>query len=683
MAQVGPQQPPAAYAADAAAAPPAIPQPITTYSAKFTALGDAYGGAYLPLLESHRPNAQTTPAAVLQTALTLSAHEGLPGLYAYQVPGSCDVHTIHRLGYASSLPGVAAPWDGVLFAFEGDVEPPGLVNLVQVPANAFHLTTAVVAPTAATLSDHWAGVAAGEACVGPFGLNDDDVSPVSTRRFMPVPIAYVPIMHDRVLTPRQAWQVAEQIVADGRAADCEIFVDFLRAACTYRTPAAPGDAPTTSTALPAPLAVPIADASLRRQVWNWLVHDLPALAVPAVDSVERQHMATATAVRQELALSRAEAAADRAEARAPKSVSSAYPTFAPYLHRLCGVEDDADLPTFWKEHATTGGKKHQSMACLQHLVSSRAGQPDSARSKIVVSVPLYETIAQFRLGAADPDDILEGVSPFLVCPQHYHKALGTRLDCNTYGLLTSQTGSTSITDIRTLSEAKLQSPGNAPELAAFVGGYSCLMDCLIGTDHGAAARLRQHAEFWRENANALPNMLERDQLAGFLMRIMRTLQLITITYINRAMEVGTAASLPDYGRIEDAVNHRTWQNLSQLPTRFLDEMAPRPVAAAAVVSATAAATGPTGPTTTAPRANPRASVRVDAPRGQQHADWSTRLDGSKKEIKDLKLDTTRPKVCLSYHLRGTCFESCREHGTHRALTATEKTEFTAFLDKAL
>jgi hypothetical protein len=206
------------------------------------------------------------------------------------------------------------------------------------------------------------------------------------------------------------------------------------------------------------------------------------------------------------------------------------------------------------------------------------------------------------------------------------------------------------------------------------------MDCLLGVDHGAAARLRQHAEFWRENAFTLPNMLERDQLPGFLMRIMRTLQLITITYINRAMEVGAAAALPDYSRIEDAVNHRTWQNLSQLPTRYLDARA-TPVVASVVAAPTATTTTPT--TSTTPRTNPRASVRVDAPRAQQHADWTTRLDSSKKEIKDLKLDTTRPKVCLSYHLRGTCFESCREHGTHRALTATEKTEFSAFLDKAL
>ena len=680
MAQVGPQLPPAAYAADAAAAPPAIQQ-INTYSAKFASLGDAYGGAYLPLLESHRPNAQLTPAVVLQTALTLSAHEGLPGVYAYQVPGSYEIHTVHRLGYASSLPGVAAPWDGILFAFEGDVVHPGLVNLVQIPGNSFHLTTAVAAPTAATLGGHWAGVAAEDACVGPFELGDGDVTPVITRRFMPVPIAYVPAMHNRALTPREAWQVAEQIIADGRAADCEIFLDFLRAACTYRTPAAAGEPHAAAAVLPAPLAVPIADEALRKQVWSWLVHDLPALAAPAANTVENQFMATSIAVRQELALSRAEAAADRTEARAPKTVSSAYPTAAPRLWRLCGVDSDDALPTFWKEHATTGGKKHQSMACLQQLVSDRADEPGSAQSQIVVSVALFECISHFRLGAADPSNILEGVTPFLICPQYYHRAPGTRLDCNTYGLLTAGSGAAVMAEVRELTEPKLMSPRDATELSAFIGGYSCLIDCLIGDDHAAAARLRAHATFWRAHAQALASMVGAEHLAGYLMRIMRSVQLVTIGYINSALKLGTAAPLPDYGRIEEAVRNCTLHNLSQLPLHYLEvKAAPAAAPRAPTVSVPAA---PSTTPATAQAANTRLSVRVDAPAAQQQADWKAKFAASKKEIKDLKVDPARPKVCLSYHLRGTCYESCRERSTHRALNATEKAAVQTYLEESL
>ena len=76
-------------------------------------MGDAYEGAYLPFLEAHRPTAQLTPASVLQTALATAAHEGLPGVYAYQVPGTYEIRTVHRLAQTTSLPGMVTPWDGL------------------------------------------------------------------------------------------------------------------------------------------------------------------------------------------------------------------------------------------------------------------------------------------------------------------------------------------------------------------------------------------------------------------------------------------------------------------------------------------------------------------------------------------------------------------------------------------
>ena len=600
-----------------------------------------------------------------------------------QAADTLEIETVHRLSQTTILPGLASPWDGLTFAFEGDVIPPGLVNLVQIPATAFHLTNQVLAPTAATLNDHWAGIGGDVACVGPFQLGDDAVTPVTTRRLMPVPYTYVHLMHDRALTPRQAWQVAEQIIADGRAADCEIFVNFLRAACTFRPAAAAADPPVTAVAQQAPLTVPLADATLRRQIWTWLVHDLPALAVPAVESVERQLMVTTAAVRQELALSRESAEAARAEARAPKSITSAFPTVAPLLRRLFGVDDDAAAPIFWREHATAGGKKYHSMACLQQLVSNRASEPDSARTPMVVTVALFERISQFRLGAADPDDILEGITPFLVCPQHYYRAAEARLECNTYGMITSGGGTAAMSDIRELSDAKVLSPRDALELSCFIGGYSCLMDCLIGNDHAAAVRLRHHAAFWQQNAPALGSMLDREQLPGFLMRIMRTIQLVTIGYINAALQHGVAAALPDYGRVEEAVRHRTWQNLSQMPPRYLEEKAPTAKGTTMPGGLAQASPAQVSSAPVVAAAPPRLSVRADAPKAHQNSEWHAKFTGSAKEIKELKLDAARPKICLSYHLRGTCFESCREHATHRALNVTEKAAVQTFLDKVL
>ena len=638
MAQVVPQQGlPAAFAADAAVVPPAIQQNPTTYSARFASMGDLYEGAYLPLLEAHDPTAQLPPATVMQTALNLAADSALPGVYVYQAPGTWEVRTVHRLSRTVTRPGRGTPWDGITFAFEGDVAPPGLIGLVQMPAHAFHLTTATYSPTAATMQDLLAALDPATPCLGPFVVGDADVTSVVARRFTPVPYAYVQYLHNKVLTPRQAWQVAEQVIADGRAADCEIFVNFLRAACTYRMPAGAEVAMSAASALPAPLVVPLADDGLRRQVGAWMMTDLPALAVPAPGSVEDQYVATTAVVRQEFALARANAEAARAEAKAPKSFTEAFPAQALRLRRLCSVERHDLLPIFWIEHAATGGKKAQSLSLLQQLVSNRSDDPSSARSHIMVSVALFESVSQFHLGAPDTDDLEEGISPFLICPQYHHLAAGTRYECNNYGMLTSGSGAASMADIQALTASKLKAPRDALELSSFVGGYSCLLDVLLGEDHGAAARLRQHATFWQQNAQARPSMLGADQLPGFLMRIMRTIQLTTIDYINDALKYGAEAALPDYNPIQHTVRRRTWQNLSHLPLQYLEESAAALTKPAGTASSLAIAAGlsakPAAASTTVTAPSAAKAVRVDAPKAHQNNDWVTKYAASSKDIR--------------------------------------------------
>ena len=133
------------------------------------------------------------------------------------------------------------------------------------------------------------------------------------------------------------------------------------------------------------------------------------------------------------------------------------------------------------------------------------------------------------------------------------------------------------------------------------------------------------------------------------------------------------------------MQHSTWQGLSQLPVHYLEAKAAPEASQTAAVTPRTAHPGPSS-TASVPAAAPTTrglSVRVDAPKTHLNSEWATKFTSSEKEIKDLKLDATRPKICLSYHLRGTCFESCREHPTHLALTAAEKVSLQAFLEKSL
>jgi hypothetical protein len=242
-------------------------------------------------------------------------------------------------------------------------------------------------------------------------------------------------------------------------------------------------------------------------------------------------------------------------------------------------------------------------------------------------------------------------------------------------MLTAGGLSGTLAEILQLSDPKLNAPRDGMELNGFVGGYSVLVDCLLGEAHPAAIRLRDHAAFWRFNAAALINLVRPAELAGLLMLVMQSIQLTTIQYINSALRLGVAAPSPDYGYIEEAFQRRTWQNLSQMPPRYQDTPP-------AVPKPTPGLPPAGGKTPEAPAA-PRLSTRVDAPLAQQVGDWHTKFAASPKMVVALKEVDGRPLVCLSYHLRGTCFDSCREKATHCALTAVERKTIQGFLDSAL
>ena len=77
------------------------------------------------------------------------------------------------------------------------------------------------------------------------------------------------------------------------------------------------------------------------------------------------------------------------------------------------------------------------------------------------------------------------------------------------------------------------------------------------------------------------------------------------------------------------------------------------------------------------------SSHTDAPLVHQNGDWLAKFVASPKLVSALKELAGRLPLCLSYHLRGTCCDNCRDKASHRALTTTERTTMQTFLDRSL
>ena len=58
------------------------------------------------------------------------------------------------------------------------------------------------------------------------------------------------------------------------------------------------------------------------------------------------------------------------------------------------------------------------------------------------------------------DNVLDGLTPFMIASPNYHRAARTQLEFNTYGLLLFGTGSASLAEVHELTEPQLNSPQN-------------------------------------------------------------------------------------------------------------------------------------------------------------------------------------------------------------------------------
>ena len=170
------------------------------------------------------------------------------------------------------------------------------------------------------------------------------------------------------------------------------------------------------------------------------------------------------------------------------------------------------------------------------------------------------------------------------------------MECNTYSLLLSVTGSASLAEICELTKPTLNSPQNPLELMGFTGGYSTIFDSLIGVES-----LRAHAFFWIRQAGELAGLVPVAELPGLLLLFIRSIQVTTIAYLNEAMRIGIAAPSPDYKYIEDAFHHCTWSGLSQMPHCYLDTKKATPLP-----KATPGASAPT------PRLDTTASAKISS-----------------------------------------------------------------------
>ena len=214
--------------------PTAGPGP-TTYLQLYQGLQDALGGEYGPLYAPYAVDARSTHQELRDRLLSLS--EVVPKAFLVLATDTDNVHrtrTIHRVQCYPSHPVLASPWDGKVLAFVGDLLPGNFIDMVEFPEASFALTGEVTIPTTANTTALLAAHP-NQGHLLPMAAGTVDTDQVNCRYFIQVPQAYLPLLLNRRLTPRELWeQVVMTIIADNREQSCAPFLAWARVALMLR-----------------------------------------------------------------------------------------------------------------------------------------------------------------------------------------------------------------------------------------------------------------------------------------------------------------------------------------------------------------------------------------------------------------------------------------------------------------
>ena len=688
MAQPPPLVPPTAP-------PPTGPGP-TTYLQLYQGRQDALGGDYAPLYVPYDVNSGKTPAELLDRLLAIS--DVVPKAFLALVvddDGAYRTRTLHRVQRYPSHPVTTSVWDGKVFAFNGDVHPGNHIDLVEFPADAFSLVGPVVVPTIAQTTALLAAHP-NQGHILPMAVGAQDTEQLDSRCFVQIPQAYLPLLLNRRLTPRELWeQVALAIIADSKEQACGIFLTWARVALVLcPDPADPANFLHPANCLgPAgthfpPLAV---DEALQHHRWSVLVHDLPALDPQRLGHSD-QVLAVLAALRQDRLAEQAADAAIAAAARQPKLPSEAFPMTVPVWMRACGGTSERSLPALY--HQWAQASKAERRAVFVRMLEQRASEAGAATTIVpVVSKELLETVlfGKFAPAVYEADDLRIGLHPFTCGYVLDNRGGVVESRAASYDLMLAGLSAPTFDEQTLLSTKEVPFPATTYAAGTQLRGCSLVLDVTLGPENPLARAYRTfcHSDWPQMEAVLNVNAVYDPTLeANVLPSILRWVQLNLTEYLRDTLRQ-TPAAIPAFHELRRLVTQRTYNLLPHIPARYQ-------VTSASVVS-TPPATQSVVSALTTPSVTPAPSVPPAAGRGGAQVlnpaavrEWKEAFERSGKLIRDLR--TQAPKwtirnqqmeVCLGYHLRGSCYENCNRKETHVPPSPANKTIFAQFVATVL
>jgi hypothetical protein len=599
--------------------------------------------------------------------------------------------------FVSSLEGITTPWDNKSFAFLGDLVQ-NLILTIQFPDHAIEEITVHAKAVDYMLQN--LDELAGHPVFVPVDptLNDPTVQEITTRRFMYLPAAYVPLfLSASGYSVRQTWNLLYPALQQRHElVTCAPLLRWLQAASMGTQEQPMQIAPPSVSIL---MVAPPADESLLAQR-NRILHTLlPGLSAPPQTlELALNHMAAALiAQMNDTRQARDQKAALEQE---PKLPSSRFMVMLPVLLEYLQIPTEDDLPDLW--HRWANCTKKQEVQVLRDVLDGYARSADAFSPLVPIVTPrLVQDLLSFTFLGQSANDIRTGLHPFIITDGNAEFRQTNAEIARLYGLINAGDATCSLADLETLTAKEVRSvPLSYWELEKSLGMFGNLVGVVLGATHPLTASFR---DFWKLlQTNVKEDLHAALEYKAFVKpaHILRSLQLTFYTWFAHKRAHLTPPT-PDMKTIVHQIVMQVYI-LPHLPPQLYQLAYPKKPSLPGAASVSSGSTPHTSTTGSSSYASSAASSNgsmsggstisgltvptLPPPQTRGSAVFNLTLNATLQQLlptniklKDL-IGTLMPpsfesggEMCLSYLVRNTCWTNCRRAAGHRGtLTPQEQ-----------
>ena len=470
-------------------------------------------------------NATATPEALLSQAVGSVSIPQVFVILAVNHQNMPRVYTLHRPSKITAPLGGTSPWDGQIFATNGDVQG-NLVNTVRFPDDAFELCAPVRVPSAEYINEYFSNHPAAE-FVGPFAADEANTEEIQTRFSMYLPTFLAPhFLNVQGVTPRRFWEVAMPLLqAENKIDECDLFIDWMRVSLTV-TPRRVRQNNVNVVILTRPvLTVPLVDMELfqaREIIINNDLRGRYSQGIGFQDSVLRLAAAVADNTNKTVAL----AAEDK-----DRKPSKVWPQTIELLMKYTCVANEQDLPDLYI--ALAKAAKHERRMVIQQALSVYCNSAAAfCMQPLVVNLTIAKCIQEFDFVALDPDILSLGLQPFILNIGNAEQRAKTLEIATQFDALEGSKIGVTLQDLKDLSATEVKHvPLTFMETEQTLGSFGDLLAVTLGVNH---VLFVAYSAFWKEWSRARPFLSNAIDVARLLkpVHILRRIQLELFYWFN-------------------------------------------------------------------------------------------------------------------------------------------------------